>query len=185
MPERIVYLLFVLLALLASSDVADAACLGTANLSHSTVSIMRHFDDAEDAPDLIGVRGTGWFLSPTTIVTVEHVTAAMKLSNRDWKMLEIVGEGGRQFIPGRIQRLAGLQDEKLALIELQSAVSGAQNVPIRQEPLAPEEQVVTLGYPGGRSHLVSGCVSARGPTRIGNGVPSSQFNKINGLEGSQ
>jgi Trypsin-like peptidase domain len=158
MHERIGFLLPFLLALLASSDATFAACVDTTDLSRSTVSIMRHFDDAEGAAhsDVIGIRGTGWFLSPTTVVTVEHVTAAMKLSIQDWKMLEIVGEGGRQFIPARIRRLVGSHDEKLALIELQSAVSGAQSVLIRQEPLAPEEQVVTFAYPGGRPQLVSG-----------------------------
>jgi len=158
MPERIGRLPLVLLALLAASDTARAACADTPNLSHSTVRIMRHFDETERAAhsDVIGIQGTGWFLSPTTVVTVEHVTTAMRLSNEDWKMLEIVGEAGRQFVPARLQRLAGAEGEKLALIELQSAVSSAQSVSIRQEPLAPEDQVVTFAYPGGRPQVVSG-----------------------------
>jgi hypothetical protein len=47
---------------------AHAACVDLAQLAHSTVNIMRYFDEAErDArPDLIGIMGTGWFLSPTT-----------------------------------------------------------------------------------------------------------------------
>jgi hypothetical protein len=119
---------------------------------------MRHFDDAERDrfPDLIGIQGSGWFLSPITIVTVEHVTAAMMLSADNWKVLEIANEGGSQFIPARIERLTGPQSERLAVVELQSAFSGARSVAIRREPLAPEEQVVTLAYPAGRRQLVQG-----------------------------
>ena len=119
---------------------------------------MRHFDDAErDAhPGRIGIRGTGWFLSSTTIVTVEHVTAAMMLSTEDWKPLEIVDGDDSQFIAARIQRLAGGQAEKLVVIELQRAVSAVRTVTIRREPLMPEEQVMTLAYPAGRPHLVGG-----------------------------
>jgi Trypsin-like peptidase domain len=150
--------LLVVFALLASSRAAGAACLGSSDLSRSTVSIMRYFDDTDgaDRPDLIGIQGTGWFLSPTTLVTVEHVTAAMKLSPQDWKPLEIVGQDGSQFVAARIQRLAGAQHDRLALIELQSAVAGARSVAIRQEPLAPGEQVMTFAYPGGRPRSVSG-----------------------------
>jgi hypothetical protein len=127
-------------------------------LAHSTVSIVRHFDDAErDArPNLIGIRGTGWFLSPMAIVTAEHVTAAMKLSTEDWKPLEIADGDGSQFIAARIQRLAGGAAEKLAVIELQQAVPAAASFMIRKEPLVPEEQVMTLAYPAGRPHLVEG-----------------------------
>jgi trypsin-like peptidase len=157
MHGRIGFRLFVLFVVVASTRV-NAACVDPAQLAHSTVSIMRHFDDAERdvRPDLIGVRGTGWFLSPTTIVTAEHVTAGMKLSTRDWTQLEIVDGDGSQFVTARVQRLAGDKAEKLAVIELQHAVSAARSFAIRREPLVPEEQVITLAYPGGRFRLVTG-----------------------------
>ncbi|WP_456638902.1 S1 family peptidase [Bradyrhizobium sp. USDA 10063] len=119
---------------------------------------MRHFDEGERGahPGLIGIRGTGWFLSSTTIVTAEHVTAAMKLSTEGWKPLEIMDGDRSQFIGARIQRLAGGPVEKLAVIELQRAASDVQSVAIRKEPLVPEEQVMTLAYPAGRPHLVRG-----------------------------
>jgi hypothetical protein len=144
---------FVLLA-----NTAPAACIDPAQLTHSTVSIMRYFDDAERAtrPGLIGVRGTGWFLSPTTIVTAEHVTSGMNLSAREWKQLEIMDGDEGQSIAARIQRLAGGQVEKLAVIELQRAISDARSVTIRREPLEPEEQVMTFAYPAGRLHPVAG-----------------------------
>jgi hypothetical protein len=89
-----------LLVLLATLPVvfvgtrAHAACVDPAQLARSTFSIVRHFDETErdTSPDLIGISGTGWFLSPTTIITVAHVAEAMKLSSQDWKSLEIADE---------------------------------------------------------------------------------------------
>ena len=59
-------------------------CIKSAILKPSTVSITRYFDEAERAigADLAGIQGTGWFMSPTTLVTVEHVAAAMRLSTQ-------------------------------------------------------------------------------------------------------
>ena len=149
--------LFSIFLVLASTQVS-AACVDPTQLAHSAVSIMRHFDDAEhdERPDLIGVRGTGWFLSPTTIVTAEHVTAGMKLSTEDWKPLEIVDQDSSQFIAARVQRLAGDKAERLAVIELQHAVPVARSVSIRKDPLVPEEKVATLAYPAGQPHVVEG-----------------------------
>jgi len=146
------------LGLVLASTPVEAGCVDPAQLAHSTVSIIRHFDDAERGarPDLIGIQGTGWFLSPTMIVTAEHVTAGMRLSTEDWKPLEIVDGDGSQLIAARIQRLAGSEAERLAVIELQRAVPVARSVTIRKEPLAPEEKVVTLAYPAGRPHVVEG-----------------------------
>lgn len=93
---RLLVLLVGLLIVLASTW-AHAASVDPAQLAHLTVSIMRHFDEPEcDArPDLIGIRGTGWSLSPTMIVTAAHVAEAMKLSIQDWKAVEIADEHGR------------------------------------------------------------------------------------------
>ena len=150
--------LLVVFVLLATTGTIDAACVDATQLAHTAVNIMRHFDDAqrEAHPDLIGIRGTGWFLTPATIVTAEHVTAAMNLSMDEWKPLEIIDESGSQFIAARIQRLAGGPVEKLAIIELQHAVAASQSATIRKEPLLPEEPVATLAYPAGIAHLVSG-----------------------------
>jgi hypothetical protein len=151
-------LLFVALLLISNVQSVPAACIDPAQLAHSTVRIMRYFDDAErdERPGLAGVRGTGWFLSPTTLVTAEHVTAGMKLSTEEWKPLEVTDGDSSQFIAARIQRLVGVQAERLAVIELERAVGNAQSVAIRKEPLVPEEQVITLAYPAGRLQLVSG-----------------------------
>jgi hypothetical protein len=149
--------LFGIVLVLASSQ-AQATCIDTVQLAHTTASIMRYFDDAERGarPDLIGVRGTGWFLSPTTIVTAEHVTAGMRLSTEEWKSIEIVDGDGSQFVAARIQRVAGGRAERLAVIELQRAVPAARSVTIRREPLAPDEKVLTFAYPDGRPHAVEG-----------------------------
>src|SRR5262245_18734397 len=86
---------------------AEAACVDPATLVQSTVSITRHFDarEQEAEPGIVGVRGTGFFLSPTSLVTVEHVSAGMKLSERGWTQVELrVGEH-TQSVPVRLQRV--------------------------------------------------------------------------------
>jgi hypothetical protein len=154
---RLLVLLATLVVAFAGTP-AHAVCADPAELARSTVSIVRHFDATErDArPDLIGIAGTGWFLSPTTIITVAHVADAMKLSSQDWKPLEMTDEHSSQFIPARVQRLAGDQPEKLAVIELQRPVFATRALRIRGEPLVPEEQVMTLVYPEGVPHFVKG-----------------------------
>ena len=143
---------------LLSTIRANAACIDPAQLVHSTVSILRYFDETErDArSDVMGIRGTGWFLSPTTIVTAAHVAEAMKLSLQDWKPLEITDEHGSQLIAARIKRLAGDGAEKLAVIKLQRTGFATQTLKIRREPLAPEDQVMTLVFPEGLPHFVRG-----------------------------
>jgi hypothetical protein len=134
-------------------------CIESALLTPSTVSITRTFDEAEratEAADLVGIQGTGWFMSPTTLVTVEHVAAAMKLSAQDWRLLNIQGAADSQAIFARIQRLAGDGGEKLAVLELQTAVSTARAVAIRMSPLAPEDRLVTLAYPHQRPRSAGG-----------------------------
>jgi len=122
------------------------------------VSIMRHFDDAErqERPGVLGIRGTGWFLSPTSVVTVEHVAAAMKLSDQQWKDIEMTEGETTQSIPVRIRRLAGPHAQKIAVLELQAAYSGAHGLQLRMEPLVPDEPLVSLAYPRGRLRVVGG-----------------------------
>src|SRR5512132_286039 len=117
--------LFSILILVVAASRVEAGCIDPAMAAHSTVSIMRHFDDKEQEarPGVVGIRATGWFLSPTLMVTVEHVAAAMKLSDRNWKHLEIGRGESRQSIPARIHRLAGSDAQKIAVLELQTAHS--------------------------------------------------------------
>jgi hypothetical protein len=137
---------------------AAAACIEPEALAHSTINITRYFDgdDRKAEPGLLGIRGTAWFLSPTLMVTAEHVATAMDLSDQSWKQVEILEAERKQSTNVRILRLAGSHPEKIAVLELQSAFSGALGLRIRLEPVAPEEQVVTLAYPGSRLRFVSG-----------------------------
>lgn len=157
MLARACYALILSLFFVAHSR-ADGTCVDPASLAHSAVGITRYFDDGERTgqPRMVGVQGTAWFLSPTVIVTAEHVAAGMRLSAQDWKTLEIQDGDVSWSIAARIQRLAGFQAEKLAVLELQTDVSGAKGVATRIEPLAPEERVVTLGYPRSRPRPVGG-----------------------------
>ena len=121
-----------------------------ATLAYSTVSIMRHFDDKEmeARPGVLGVRATGWFLSPMLMATVEHVTAAMHLSDRDWKHVEIgKGRASSRFRPHPASRR--FLPYKIALVELQTAFAGALGFSFRMESFVPEEPVVSLAYPDG------------------------------------
>src|SRR5262249_32616375 len=128
-------------------------------LAHSAVSITRYFDEVERAaaqPGLLGTSGTAWFLSPTMIVTVEHVSAGMKLTTQDWKALDIRDGDDTRSIPARVARVVGLGAEKLAVIELQSEFPSATRAAIRTASLAPEEAVVTLAYTAGSPRVVGG-----------------------------
>jgi hypothetical protein len=70
--------------------------------------------DIASCSRVAGISGTGWFLSPTAMVTVEHVAAAMKLSDRSWRQIEVGTGQSKQSVPVRIQRLAG-SNEKIAV----------------------------------------------------------------------
>jgi hypothetical protein len=157
MQGRIGFLLFVSFILLVNAKSVEAACIDPTRLEHSTVSITRYFDDAErTSSEPIGVQGTGWFLSPTMIVTAEHVSAGMNLSAENWKPIDVMDGSGRQTIAARVKRLMGSQLERRAVIELREAVSTARAAKIRRKPLVPEEEVMTLAYPAGRLHPVGG-----------------------------
>jgi hypothetical protein len=128
-------------------------------LAVSTVSITRYFDDKEQQearPGVLGISGTGWFLSANSIVTVEHVAAAMHLSHQNWKEIEIRKEEHKQSIPARIRSVAGFHAEKIAVLELLTAFSGASSAQLRMQPLVPEEPLVSLAYPGDRPRAAGG-----------------------------
>jgi len=149
--------LFSILVLVVASARVEAACVDPATIAHSTVNITRYFDDGERAPPgVVGISGTGWFLSPTSIVTVEHVVAAMKLSKETWKEIEVREGDNKQAIRARIQRVVGSNAEKIAVVELQTGFSGAEIIRLRLEPLVPEEPVVSFAYPAGTLRVVSG-----------------------------
>jgi Trypsin-like peptidase domain len=138
---------------------AAAQCIDPAGFALSTASITRYFDDKDDQnanPRTLGIRGTGWFLSPTTMVTAEHVATAMRLSDQSWKPVEILNDERKQSTPTRILRVAGSNQEKLAVLELQTPISGARSLQPRMRPLAAEEAVLSLAYPGSRLRVANG-----------------------------
>jgi hypothetical protein len=150
--------LLIVLLLISAQSAAETACVDFAQLAHSTVGITRYFDEAERnaQSDVVGIHGTAWFQSPTIIVTAAHVASGMKLSTQEWKSLKLDDGAYSQSISVRIGRLAGGHAEKLAVLELQAAVSTARSVAIRISPLAPEDRVVTLAYPNERLRTVAG-----------------------------
>ena len=80
----------------------------------------------------------------------------MGLSTQDWKPLDIKGGADSQLISARIQRWVEGGTEKLAVLELQAAISAARSVEIRMAPLVAEDRVVTLAYPDQSPRFVSG-----------------------------
>ena len=83
--------LLIFFLLLSAQSGADTARIDFAQLARSTVGITRYFDEAERnaQSDLVGIHGTTWFQSPTTIVTAAHVASGMKLSTQEWKSLKL------------------------------------------------------------------------------------------------
>ena len=122
---------------------AEAACIDPAALTHSTISVL-------------GIRGTAWFLSETSIATAGHVASAMKLSQHTWKDIEILDGESTERIGVRVLHLAGAHFEKIAVLELRSAFPGGRSLKIRTEPLVPEEPVVSLAYPKNRLRFAGG-----------------------------
>jgi len=147
-----------MLFLLCGHARAEPACIDPTTLAHSTVSITRYFNDQERTaePGVFGIRGTAWFLSPTLIVTAGHVAESMRLSGQDWTQLEILDGEDKQSTSARIVQLAGSYSETLAVLELRTAFSHAQDLRIRTEPLVPEEHVVSLAYPANRLRFADG-----------------------------
>src|SRR5262245_49491099 len=137
---------------------AEADCIGASDLTSSVVSITRTFgkEEREENQGIRAIRGTAWFLSATSIVTAEHVAEAMKLSPETWKLVEISDGKNRQFVPLRILHVAGARAEKIAVLELHAAAATARTLEPRMQPLAPQEQVVSLAYPGNRRRLATG-----------------------------
>jgi hypothetical protein len=150
--------LIALIVLLLAGAPAAATCVDASTLAHSTASITRYFADDEKKADsdLLGIRGTAWFSSPTSMVTVEHVAAAMGLADRNWTQVEILEGENKLKIDVRLLRLAGSHSEKIAVLELRAPFAGAQRLQMRAEPLGSEEQVVALAYPDNRQRFVGG-----------------------------
>jgi Trypsin-like peptidase domain len=148
----------VFLLLLSAQSRAETVCVDLGHVAHSTVSITRYFEDAERNPqsDVVAARGTAWFQSPTTLVTAAHVASGMKLSTQEWKSVSIKDGAEGQSNAVRMQRVVGSYPEKLAVLELQTAVPDARSVAIRMLPLMPEDRVVTVAYPNDRLNTVVG-----------------------------
>jgi trypsin-like peptidase len=150
---------FSILMLVMASARAEAGCIDPVTLAHSTVAITRYFDDQEQKnapPGVLGVGGTGWFLSPTSMVTVGHVAAAMILSDQTWKQLDIRSGETERSISARIRLIAGSQAERIAVLELQAAFPGVQGFQVRMERLVPEEPLFSVAYPSNHLRVAGG-----------------------------
>jgi len=150
--------LFSILILVVACSRVDAACLDPSMFVHSTMSIARYFNEEESKaqPGIVGIRGTGWFLSPRLIVTAAHVAEAMQLTAQEWKDIEMRDGDSKRSVPVRVLHLAGPHVEKIAVLELRTAIADAVVLQRRAEPLIPEESVVSLAYPDSQLRFAGG-----------------------------
>ena len=150
--------LFSFLMLIVACSRIEAACIDPSMFVPSTMSIARHFneDEKKAQPGVIGIRGTGWFLSSRLLVTAAHVAEAMQLSATEWKDVEMQSGEGKRSISARVLHLAGLHVEKIAVLELRTEIPNATALQRRAEPLIPNEQVVSLAYPDNQLRFAGG-----------------------------
>jgi hypothetical protein len=142
---------------------AQAACIDRATLVKSAVSVYRDFNAQERKlrPGILGIAGTGWFLSPRLLVTAAHVAEAMPLASTEWKDIEICNGKAKTVVPSRIHSLAGHLSERMTLLDVLVPVAGADALAVRREPLLAQEQMVARAYP--MRHLRERqCWTARG-----------------------
>jgi hypothetical protein len=137
---------------------SEAACVDPSTLARSTVTIASEFtqEERKATPGVIGIGGSGWFLSSRHIVTAAHVAEAMLLSQQQWRDVEIRGAEIKTSVPVRILRLAGDHSEKIAVLELMMPFQRAEALRLRTEPLVPDEQIVSLAYPSNQSRIAGG-----------------------------
>jgi len=150
--------LFSFLLLIVGISRIDAACIDPSTFVRSTMSITRHFNEEERKaePDVIAIRGTAWFLSSRLLVTAAHVAEAMHLSANEWKTLEMQNSGSKRLVSARLVHLAGVHAERIAVLELETAISSAAVLERRAEPLIADEPVVSLAYPSNQLRFAGG-----------------------------
>jgi Trypsin-like peptidase domain len=140
---------------LAFAPSAASACEDRAVLAHAAVGIKRMFD-ASEKQRIDGVAGSGWFLAPKLLVTVAHVAQGMRLSEREWKPIQLRDGDTFEKIDVRLQRIVGTGPEKIALIETAAPLGSARPLALRKEPLAAEEPVISRAYRSDRMRTAQG-----------------------------
>jgi Trypsin-like peptidase domain len=147
---------FAVLAVSASVG-AEADCVDPATLVRSTVSIVRTFEDREDAnAGVTGIAGTAWFLTPSSVVTAGHVAQSMRLSEHDWTSVAFHERDSETSFLVRVAHLVGSGDEKVAILELQTSYPHAAVLRVRAAPLVADEPVLSLAYPDLELRYASG-----------------------------
>lgn len=139
----------VLALILMPATKVEAGCVDPAALAPSIAGITRQLEGS-------AIRGTGWFLSSTLLVTVEHVTSAMELSEQQWNEVELRTNGSSRLVEARVDRIVGPHTEKIAVIELRTAVSNASVLPIRAEPLSSNQELSSIAYPNNTLRVAKG-----------------------------
>jgi trypsin-like peptidase len=143
--------------LAAASARVEAACIDPSAFVHSTVNLSKSFGEQEsDVTGVVAIRGTAWFLSPRLLVTAAHVAEAMRLSAQEWKDVDMRDGDSSRTVPVRILRVAGSAAERIAVLELATAVPTATALQRRSEALIPDERLVSVAYPKGQLRFAGG-----------------------------
>jgi S1-C subfamily serine protease len=135
---------------------AQAGCVDPSKLTPSTVSFVRIFQAGDLQSDIVGTAGTAWLLSHVSLVTAGHVVESMSLSAEKWTEIELRQHDRKITASVRLQRLLGVQSERIAVVELREPLPNAVRLPVRTTALAKGEPVVSVAYPGRRQRIASG-----------------------------
>ncbi len=132
---------------------AVADCIDPKTVARATTPIFRTLKGNDEATL---VAGTGWFLSPSRIVTAAHVADGLKLTPHSWAQINLGPKGDADRVDARIGQLVDAHPEKIAVIELSKPARGAMPLAVRSAPLKPDEPILSVAYSGMRLRFAGG-----------------------------
>ena len=129
-------------------------------LGKSVVALKFIYDTPTD-DGVIGHVGTAWFLTPTLLATVSHVTHDM-FEEKEWREVEVGwGDVVREPLDTNFPLLmryhsthtTGLTGEDglpedVVLLEIRARIAGRSPAKVRYSPIQKNEPVVAIGYLG-------------------------------------
>jgi len=145
-------MILVLMMVIAQCARAEDACIDPSTLAATTVSITRHFTaDEKPRPSLEGYRATAWFYRSTRyLVSIAHfVDDAPVLPRGEWRKVDVQQRDVTVQVSARLLAVVRALPEGFALFELREPFPNAQPLKLREKPLARNEPVRSIAYPGG------------------------------------
>ncbi len=131
---------------------AEDACIDPSTLTTTTVSITRYFTaDEKPRPSLEGYRATAWFYGNTRyLISIAHfVDDVPVLPRGEWRKVDVQQRDVTVQVSARLLAVVRALPEGFALFELREPFPNAQPLKLREKPLARNEPVRSIAYPGG------------------------------------